>query len=263
MCMKLYNIAGRLTRNYLLGRDFYKEDIFVAMCKFSGVDIEEGIRLSKQEKRHTPIAQYFNSLTDFSAENVAKGWQRDKYRMFRNFYVHRNDDYSALVHKLNLKTGERLLDYGCSISYFTYWISKKRNDIDITLADLPSPTFDFCKNYYAESCSFIDITPDIFPLKENYDVILLLDVFEHVPNPLELAKHLVSHLKPDGRLVETFINDEGHTNKSNLRTAYELRNQTFDYLRENLTLIDGDYKAPSIRIHKKADNPSKDNRKES
>jgi hypothetical protein len=33
--------------------------------------------------------------------------------------------------------------------------------------------------------------------------------------------------------------------------------------RENLTLIDGDYKAASIRIHKKPDNPAKDKQKES
>ena len=259
MYVKPLDIARRFIRNYLPRRNFYEEDIFIAMCKFHNVNIEEGIQLSKQEKLQTPIARYFNNLSNFSAENIAKGWQLDEYRMFRNFYSHRKDDYSVLVHKLKLKSGERLLDYGCSISSFTYWISKKHINIDITLADLPSPVFDFCKHYYSESCSFINITPDVFPLKDNYDVILLLDVFEHVPDPLELAKHLVSHLNPGGRLVETFIDDEGATNKANLRTAYELRNQTINYLREHLVLIDGNYEVSGMRVHKKVDTPSRVN----
>jgi len=55
----------------------------------------------------------------------------------------------------------------------------------------------------------IEIHLGVFPnpkLKESYDLITLIDVIEHVPEPVELLKNIGAHLKPDGYGVLTTPN---------------------------------------------------------
>jgi 2-polyprenyl-3-methyl-5-hydroxy-6-metoxy-1,4-benzoquinol methylase len=91
-----------------------------------------------------------------------------------------------------------------------------------------------------ENINFIDINPSNFYLPKLYKCILLLDVLEHVPDPLKLVINLQKHVDCKGYFVETFINDEdGTVSKSNLRSANELRKPTFNFLNDNFDLISG------------------------
>ena len=65
-------------------------------------------------------------------------------------------------------------------------------------------------------------------------MITCLDVLEHVVNPLQVARHLVAHLKPLGTLFVNFVDDAGG---ENLAEAAAQREATIAYLDATLQVV--------------------------
>ena len=43
----------------------------------------------------------------------------------------------------------------------------------------------------------------------NFDIICIMDVFEHLPNPYDVVKNLVAHANDGCVMVETWVNKSG------------------------------------------------------
>jgi len=220
---------------------YFRDPLFLALCAHFELTPLQGWTKARSTKGTNPIDLYFQKLSDFSEEAVTRGWAVDRHRALRNWWTHRDGSFAWLVRDMDIQVGHRVLDYGCSISAFGNWARSALPGIRLSLADIPSPHFDFCKSYYRDFAEeLIEIPLGRYPLDGSYDRILILDVFEHVVDPLALADHLVAHLAVGGRLVETFIYiEDNHKNPSNLESAQAQRDAVFVYLTSKLRLLSG------------------------
>jgi 2-polyprenyl-3-methyl-5-hydroxy-6-metoxy-1,4-benzoquinol methylase len=94
---------------------------------------------------------------------------------------------------LKYKKGGRLLDVGAASGILLEQAGKLGFD-----GEGVEPSRSLAKS--AQDAGF-KVHLGIFPhpaIKGSYDVITLIDVIEHVPNPIQLLKDIAAHLKPDG-----------------------------------------------------------------
>ena len=129
--------------------------------------------------------------------------------------------YKLALHPLSAYTiakyispGDRICEYGCGLAPITqsllnYYPSR---NVNITATDIPSYMLHFLHWKFRDT-PYINITVldpgDDSPLKETYDVITCMTVFEHLPRPLPIAKHLHQQLKPGGIFMFDYIKSEG------------------------------------------------------
>jgi|LGOV01.1.fsa_nt_gb 2-polyprenyl-3-methyl-5-hydroxy-6-metoxy-1,4-benzoquinol methylase len=219
------------------------------VCKYFGISIDEAITRATSPNRQTQAIWKEKEKIETSEANVYHTWQITEDMIIRDCWYREKDimaGYDMIPKKLNYKKGERILDYGCGVSSFTKW-ALRHGKFDITLADIDGPMLKFCKWRYGKRVSYCKIClgRDGLPLKEKYDIILCLDMLEHVWSPLDVVKHLYSHLNAQGRLIETFIDDY---TRSNLRKANKERPLVLNYLNKHLKLISGSLDSAGPRI---------------
>jgi SAM-dependent methyltransferase len=110
--------------------------------------------------------------------------------------------YAGLGNWLRTHGLQNILDYGCGVGQVGFYFSSLGFRVDF--ADLDTPAFRIGRAYsdlaMGSDSHFITLPDDTFP--QRYDVILLLDVLEHVVKPLDLIEHLqMDALNPGGVIV--------------------------------------------------------------
>jgi len=117
---------------------------------------------------------------------------------------------------------------------------------DQAITDVPSEHFEFARwrlerkipqSQARFTLTTLAVTGDALPLTESYDVIVISEVFEHLHNPLAVARHLVEHLKPGGRLWENYLVTT--PSASDLKAAQEQRGAVVAHLRDACRLTAG------------------------
>jgi 2-polyprenyl-3-methyl-5-hydroxy-6-metoxy-1,4-benzoquinol methylase len=131
-----------------------------------------------------------------------------------------------------------LLDYGCGTAclYKPFDGSKQ---VQITLADIESPSFTFTKWRYRHSSNiqFFDIDPEQFSLTGLFDIFICDNVLEHVLNPLELTKHLTEHLNPGGYALIDFCTQIEEYKTGHLEQSIAQYGVTMEYVHANYDRI--------------------------
>lgn len=102
--------------------------------------------------------------------------------------------------------GSTVLDIGCATGYFAKELKDRKNcrvwGIDIN-KDALNIAKKYCEEVYQRDLSHIHS----LPVKRHFfDVILILDVIEHLPNPENLLTILHTYLKKDGIAVVSLPN---------------------------------------------------------
>ena len=136
------------------------------------------------------------------------------YFVLRQMYYHRNDCFHHVAETMRGREGD-FCEYGSGVAPVTAWVRRRFPAWRYTVVDLPSPALDFAKWRFRKFPNVEALSPGFgpdLPLSRSYDVITCLDVLEHAINPLEIARHLVAHLKPGGTLHVNFIEDPGGEN---------------------------------------------------
>lgn len=151
------------------------------------------------------------------------------YWILRQMYYHRSACFHFVAAAMG-RTGN-FCEYGCGVAPVTAWLHPRFPAWRYTLVDLPSPMLDFARWRFRGLASVEALEPGFgsdLPLGRDYDVITCLEVLEHVINPLEVVRHLVTHLKPGGRLFVNFVDEPG--GDENLRESAAQRGETIEYL---------------------------------
>ena len=143
------------------------------------------------------------------------------------------------------QTKPRIWAYG--VAPITNWIVEHvRRPLALTITDVPSEHFEFARwrlerkipqSQARFTLTTLAVTGDALPLTESYDVIVISEVFEHLHNPLAVARHLVEHLKPGGRLWENYLVTT--PSASDLKAAQEQRGAVVAHLRDACRLTAG------------------------
>ncbi|MGV8074748.1 MAG: class I SAM-dependent methyltransferase [Syntrophobacteraceae bacterium] len=119
------------------------------------------------------------------------------------------DDLSPLAYVVALHFARQhgcrtCLDFGSGVG--SGGILFARHGFQVTLADISSPSLDFCKWRFTERslhAHLIDLKISNLPT-EAFDMITAMDVFEHLVNPVETVQELSRALKKGGFLFGRF-----------------------------------------------------------
>ncbi len=164
---------------------------------------------------------------------------------FRQVYRHRYLDASRYLR--GLPAGARFCEYGSGVAPVSHWmVEHVRRPMSLTITDVPCEHFRFGRWRLEKkiavarvkfSLTALEVTGDYLPLTETYDAILISEVFEHLHNSLAVARHLVEHLKPGGRLWENYLVKAPEA--ADLKEAQEQRGAVFEHLRATCVLSSG------------------------
>ena len=101
----------------------------------------------------------------------------------------------VLKHLDSLPPGSKVLDFGCStgrlLEQANPQIGKWGYEVNKSAA----------REAAAKGIQMIGDRNDLKPLKQTFDAVLLMDVFEHLSNPTALLEEMAEFLKPGGMLV--------------------------------------------------------------
>lgn len=131
-----------------------------------------------------------------------QNYYHDYFRLEKNnwlFRVRRNLIYS-IFEEYNIKSGTRVLDYGCGSGFIVGQLQTRGYDAcgtDISREAIEYGTSQGIKNLHSTNGIEVDF-PD-----ESFDLILAMDVVEHIKDDNLVIKELERLLKPNGHLIIT------------------------------------------------------------
>lgn len=185
-----------------------------------------------------------------SAEQHLSNWQRPEnlFQVFQAVARGAVDPVRSWTLPRLLRPGMRILEYGCGSApmYRTWRVFFSHVPTQWVLADIPGFLFHFARHVHgaAAGVGFLTITPERFeePLQgvdEPFDLIVIQEVFEHLDEPLRLARQLVDRLAPGGLLHFDYI--ESEANGLDTSPGLEQRRETLRYLRSRLDVVAGEF----------------------
>jgi len=216
----------------------------------------EGLGLNRGWFRE--LSDYYRGMTrqefwiryTIGRMEAAKLWERKRrtteadYRAFyaetdywvlRQAYYHRNDCFHAIAAAMRPRSSGDFCEYGCGVAPVATWLYPRFSGWRYTLVDLPSPMLDFARWRFRRRDNVEAQEPGLgadLPLRRDYDVIVCLEVLEHVINPLEVVRHLIAPVRAGGSLFINFVDEPG--GDENLLESAAERTATIEYLNREL-----------------------------
>ena len=124
-----------------------------------------------------------------------------------------------------------LLEVGCGIAPISTYCARHKPEWDYWLHDVASPHLAFAI-WRVRKYAVLGVL-DVWP--QEAQVITLIDVLEHLADPLKMAHHAVGTLRPNGYLHWNFV---GNPRRNDLDLATpEQRDETVKYLSDALDLV--------------------------
>lgn len=126
-----------------------------------------------------------------------------KVRIRKDFHFRRLLETAPAMRWLKPRAGERILDIGCGDGTYNYRISLRGAQIfgfDMSPFQLKRAVM----HHKIPSTGFFCADATYFPVRsEQFDTVMSLCVFEHLPNDQETLREIWRTLKPDGRVLLT------------------------------------------------------------
>mmetsp|Transcript_6814 Transcript_6814/g.17451 ORF Transcript_6814/g.17451 Transcript_6814/m.17451 type:complete len:376 (-) Transcript_6814:769-1896(-) len=217
---------------------------------------------------------------DRTSAAVQRLWyqQVGVWEVFRQSYYnsksHRAENGAMLCNHMTRRMN--LLEYGSGIAPFSDYLLKHcpQNVGGVTIVDIPAEHFYFGLwrlRYKMDvlvgtdaSLKGIEVGAGSTILPENtFDLVVMITVFEHLPNPIATAKNLFASLsnRGPGMIYEDFgateidssessIIVQRDTSDPNLGAARVERKATLRLFQDRCTLVDGDMGVMSKRLWK-------------
>ena len=254
----IMRIKNKLQRKMRTARPWHLD-----ICEYYKVTPEQAVTLGTRSTGRTPElpgSDTTHAVTGKTFEDIWESTERDNpaaidsfwkdmgaWATFRQVYYHRESNFSFI--EGSLKKGSRICEYGGGVGPVSNWIIEnvRNRSLRLTLTDVPCEHLTFgqwraqrlIKDMNAPiQFDALEILPNFLPLQEEYDVITILEVYEHLRNPMEATTHLEEHLAPGGLLWENYIKHD-HPHASDLAIAQYERPKVFEFIRSRFTLISG------------------------
>jgi len=191
--------------------------------------------------------QHMAELDWNSPEKHVENWQ-NYGTIYSIFSLTRSASIRPIVGRelwKHVRPGMRILEYGCSLApfYFTYRNFYAYRQCSWTLADLANFPFHYAKFLYRHDSNLKlhTIEPSAFenPLPDSavFDVAIVVNVFEHLDDPLRAAEYLLSRIAPGGLLVFDFLESDGKG--FDTPKGLEQRKVCLDFLSSRLDIVYG------------------------
>jgi starch synthase len=137
-----------------------------------------------------------------------------QYNYENHYYVQWTEDLFNFCAGLKDKRDElKILDFGGGIGSQMISLSRLKG-VKLSYADIPGKTFEYARwrfNRRHIDIDMLDAGKGDFLDDRMYDVVITLDVVEHLVDPESTVRYLVNHIKPDGYLavVTSFVDNNG------------------------------------------------------
>jgi len=186
----------------LTERDTLKRirSVYVQQQQEWGETIGDNLSENKVAEFYSQTDSYLFDLVQFNYENkLYLQWTDD----ILNFCSGLNKDQKHL----------EIMDFGGGIGSQIINLSTIR-DTKLTYADISGNTFEYAKwrfNNRGLNINLIDATNEDFLGNRMFDMVIALDVVEHLVNPEESVEYLINHIKPDGYFIvnTSFVDNNG------------------------------------------------------
>ncbi len=173
-------------------------------------------------------------------------WQRPEniYILFGAVYKYALSPVSFYRFRKYISRANDILEYGCGVAPITYSALKygkssyKRKSFSV--ADIGTHAFHFAKWRFSNmgNVSIHDLSPRELPhFQKKYDLIFMIEVLEHLPNPLEALQNLYDYLKRGGVFIFDFILGEGEG--LDTRQALKDRESIISFIDKNFIIERG------------------------
>lgn len=175
------------------------------------INLHEAMALCQLGKRL--MADLWNLLSPHSPDEIAHYYKLCPYSPFELAYANSNEGNMRFRKKVKSLASGRVLDYGGGDGSLSLDIAKR--GAKVTYVDVESVNMKFAKWRFNKSESDIEVL-DAFKDQDliwhkQYDLIICIEIIEHVVDPEKLIKSLIKCLKPQGRLIITRLECPGPT----------------------------------------------------
>jgi 2-polyprenyl-3-methyl-5-hydroxy-6-metoxy-1,4-benzoquinol methylase len=153
-------------------------------------------QLGKIFNRRPSLRKLFYLLLDIL---LLRSWH--VHKVLKNFRFETQDDL-------------KILDAGMGFGQYTWWMAKKFRKAMVTAADIKSEQVADCNNFFRQ-CKISDrvnaIEADLtrFSRPDSYNLILCVDVMEHILEDTVVFNNFYSSLLKDGKLVISTPSNKG------------------------------------------------------
>lgn len=164
--------------------------------------------------------------------------------------------FREILNKYELKP-KKILDAGCGIGAYSFYLARKFPKVKIDGEEMDRKKIKFCKDFSKElnltnlDLFYGDLTKQNAKRKNNYDLIINIDVLEHVKDYKKVLKTFYKALAPNGylylhapqpnqkRIFKTLENweheDHAHEGFSLTRLKKEIKNIGFEIIEAKQT----------------------------
>lgn len=159
-------------------------------------------------------ADFWNMLTPKTETEIANFYEIVPYYPFELAYWHMKRGQRRFRKQVVKVSFGDVLDYGGGIGDLCIELANR--GLKVAYGDVPGRSMDFAKWLFEKRgvtpIEMIDLGK--VKLSKQYDVIICIDVIEHVLSPEAVLEDIARHLRNKGRLIITALNCAGKTERN-------------------------------------------------
>jgi len=178
--------------------------------------------------------KYINSELYYEMKEYSKQFSKNNnsfiYKTFwiKNAFLHfsRKAEYQFVFNEID--NNKKILDAGCGITFFPFFLKEKFSNIDLDLVDFSKSTKKFYKSkdfrFIYSDLNNLDISDEI------YDIVYCVSTLEHIQTYSNVVKEISRILKPGGKLIITFDVSFSKNDIINIQNVHEFVYSTLNQL---------------------------------
>lgn len=186
---------------------------------------------------------------DKNEKTYLEAWQNQEniYLLFSGLWRYAKSAYlDFMVFFKYLPKSGKILEYGCGIAPITTGINKylSHRKYDLVIADILQLNFCYAKyklnRYRNIEIRLLEPSRNLIEESGEYDAIVCLTVFEHLPNPLAVAKSFHASLGEKGIFIFDYLKSDGKGLDS--KSSLAEREETLEFIKEKFDILKGEIK---------------------
>ena len=245
------------------------------LCDYYNVSPQEAILLSERRSGRKPSLPGSKTCEPVSGKTWEELWDdkpRETLQQKMEFYNeigswqsfrqcnYRKDFPFGFFYNVYTRFGDHILEYGAGVCPLAnaFLEVNKNPYYEFSFVEVDCEHYTFGKwrlqkkspntkmNFF--TVDHVNPVPDLEKVKK-FDFVSMLDVLEHLPNPLDVIKKVCDQTHGGGYLLETWVEHDHGPGHADLEEAEEQREDVFKFIEENYDFINEPI--PGYRVWKK------------
>lgn len=198
-----------------------------ALSEFVGKTVEEIEEVIK-ENSDNAIYQWH------TIANVNKFYEETDVYMYGLIDFCNTSRINKVIYPIKDSVGAKILDFGAGIGMIGLAVAEN-NDVDYY--DVPSKTQEFAKHLVTKFKQKVNFITEEKMRDTTYDIIICMDVLEHLENPMKTVKMLTGLLRPKGIFLTSGLDfSMGPSAPMHLPENVQYKEEYIKYISDNYYL---------------------------